>query len=268
MARRKGHILGMGQLNPRVGFFAQVSGVFRDTSDVKGLRRFTAEDYRENVWDSAPALPSLPAAALLNRWEFKNLYDVNTTNTWKQTASGSGTALTVQDTRGGRAKATNGATDNNYYFYESIYEIAKLSSGKHLIITGSIEIADVDQADWFWGLSARLASGDLFDNRVDSIGFYGADGSANINCEARKNGTATADTAIDTLSDATEMYFGIHVIGTTSVYFYTENEAGYRIVLSSGLPDDEEMCVSFGCRNGQAVANSLTVGQITLVQDR
>lgn len=267
MARRRSQVIGMGARNPRMSFSSQVSGMYTIAGDPKAQRRFNAVDPRTNVFDSVMAMPPMPAAANVNRFEFKNKYDIDTTNTWKQTASGSGTALTVQDARGGRAKATNGASDNNYYFYESIYEIAKLTAGKHLHITGSIEIADVDQADWFWGLCARLASGNLFDNRVDAIGFYGADGSANINCECRKDSTATNDTAIDTLADATEMYFGLHVIGATEVYCYTETYDGYRSILRTNVPDNEEMCVSFGCRNGQASANSLTVGQINLMQD-
>jgi len=265
--RRRGGVIGGGANNPRNNFISAISGMYGSTLDPKACRRFNGVSPRETLFDSVLSHPGIPLMANVNRFEFKNKYDIDSTNSWKQTAVGSGTALVCIDGRGGRAKATNGATDNNYYFYESLYEIAKLHSGKHLHIRGTIEIADVDQADWFWGICSRLASGNLFDNRVDSVGFYGTDGSANINAECRKSGTATPATALDTLTDATEMILGIHIKGVTEAYFYTEDEDGYRSLVRTNLPDDEEMCVSFGCRNGQAVANSLTVGQINLIQD-
>jgi len=266
--RRRDVIIGGASRNPRNTYMAAVSGMYGSPSDPKSTRRFNGASPRENLFDGVMNQPAIPLAnATHNPFYFKNKHDVDSTNVWKQTAVGSGTPLVCLDGRGGRAKATNGATDNNYYFYESLYEIARLTSSTHLHIRGTIEIADVDQADWFWGLCARLASGNLFDNRVDAVGLYGADGSANINAECRKNGTATPATALDTLTDATEMVVGVHIIGTAEAYFYTEDEAGYRSIVRTNLPDDEEMCVSFGCRNGQGVANSLTVGQINLLQD-
>jgi len=265
--RRRSTTIGGGSRNPRNEYLAAVAGMYGSTADPKGARRFDGASPRETLFDSVMNNPAVPLLANVNRWEFKNKYDINTTNTWKETAVGSGTPLVCLDGRGGRAKATNGSGDNNYYFYESIYEIAKLSSGKHLHIRGTIEIADVDQADWFWGLCSRLSSGNLFDNRVDSIGFYGADGSANINAECRKDSTATPATALDTLTDAKEMILGFHAIGTSEAYMYVKTEDNYDSLIITNLPDNEEMCLSFGCRNGQGVANSLTVGQVNLIQD-
>jgi hypothetical protein len=195
---------------------------------------------------------------------------VNTTNMWDETNVGSGTSLTVQDLAGGKAKVTNGTTDNNYYFYQSKYEVGGLASGKGLWLMGAIEIADVDQADWFWGLCKRLATGTLFDNRVDGVGFYGSDGSANINCETRKNSTNTAATNKGTLVDATRKRLGLYIDGTSRVFFYIGDAAenlAYVAQIATNLPDDELLTVSFGIRNGQDAANTLILSQVDLVQD-
>jgi len=221
-----------------------------------------------------PALPAIGIDAHIGIWQFNNAYHVNTTNVWTQVNSGSGTALTVQDTggRGGVAKVVNAATDNSYYGYFSKYSVAKLQASKGLWMHMLLGIKDVDQADWFFGLCGYVASAGLFDSRRDSIGFYGVDGSANINCETAKDTTATQSTAKGTLSDYSSTFkeLGIFCNGTSGVYFYISDASGklsYVATHTTNLPDDQEINVAFGIRNGQAAANELTTGRIILIQD-
>lgn len=224
----------------------------------------------ERPWAYLPTLPAIGARLHINLWQFNNAYCVNTTNVWTEAAVGTGTGLTIQDARGGVAKFINGASDNDYYTYFSKYEVAKLVAGKGLWLHGIFNIADVDQADWFFGLTALLGSGNLFDNRVDAVGFYGADGSANINCECTKNSTATQSTGKGTLTDSTDKEFLIYANGTSAVYFYLSNASGrldYVATITTNLNDDETMAVAFGLRNGQASANNMTTGRVLLLQD-
>lgn len=185
--------------------------------------------------------------------------------------SGTGTGLTIQDERGGVAKFTNGAADNNYYSYYSAYEFARLGgTNKGMWFSGRFKIADVDQADVFFGLSAKLGAGNIFDTRVDSIGIYMADGSGNLIGECRKNSTASNSGAIAALTDDTWVLVVIQVFGTGSAVFFVDvGETGefQSSSVGSNIPDDEEMSVWFGCRNGQAVANSMSVGRMMLCQD-
>ena len=184
---------------------------------------------------------------------------------------GTGTGLTIQDERGGVAKFVNGSADNNYYSYYTTYEFARLAgTNKGMWFGGRFKIADVDQADVFFGLSPRLAAGNIFDNRVDSIGIYMVDGSGNLIGECSKDSTASNSGAIAALTDETWVLIVIQVFGTGSARFFVDvGETGSFLSasVSTNIPDDEEMSLWFGCRNGQASANEMSVGRLMLCQD-
>lgn len=233
--------------------------------DPDGARRFSAQGMYETQFENILSQPSFSVLSPPQIWYFKNAYEVNTTNVWDEASAGSGTGLTVQDEDGGVGKFTNGTADNNNYAYFAKYETVKLEANKGIYLRTRIKIGDVDRADWFFGLCAQLGSGNLFDNRVDSIGFHGTSGSANISAECAKNGSATTSHGKGTLTDATWMPLCIHVDGTSRVYFFVNN-AGVG-PLAATLPDDEELCVAFGCRNGQAAANTMSITTIILAKD-
>lgn len=212
-------------------------------------------------------------AATWHIYEWKSAYDVNTTNVWTETAVGSGTGLAVQDARGGKAKFTNGATDNDTYSYAAKYEICKVSAGKDTSFATTIEVKDVDKADLFVGLAAKLGSGNLFDNRVDSIGFYlvGATG-ASLYAECNKDGTATqTDTGVD-VADATELAIGFRIVSNVKVIFFagtTLLRPTYVTTMTTNIPDNEELAVHFGLRNygGVSGGNALTLSSIKIFMD-
>ena len=128
-----------------------------------------------------------------------------------------------------------------------------------------ITITDVDEADWFFGLCVYGAAAAIFDTRVDAVGFYGTDGSANIDCEARKDSTQTRSAAKGTMADATQKRLSLYCNGTSAVYFYI-NES-YVATITTNLPDDEELSVAFGVRNGATSTNYMQMGRILLLQD-
>lgn len=233
--------------------------------DPRGTIRHRGKNRTTDQFHFMPNLPGDPIPALRNTWDFQNTSDVDTTNKWTETNSGVGASLTVQDERGSFAKVTNAGLDNNYYFYESIKEMARLQANKGLWFRSHFQIGDVDEADMFIGLSKRLASGNLFDNRVDSIGFYLEDGSAQIKIEASKDSTATQTNTGISITDGAEVTVGFRVVGTGVVEFLVnESAAG---VINTNIPDDEEMTFAFGVRNGQASANTMSIGRTSLVQD-
>jgi hypothetical protein len=233
--------------------------------DPRGTIRHRGTNRTTDAAHFMPNMPPEPIPALRNTWDFQNTSDVDTTNVWDESNSGSGTSLTVQDERGSFAKVTNAATNNSYYFYESKYELGLLVANKGLWFRSHFQILDVDQADMFIGLCARLASGTLFDNRVDSIGFYLEDGSAQMKIEASKDSTATQTNTGISISDGAEVSVAFRVVSTGVIEFHIdESSAG---VIQTNLPDDTELAFSFGVRNGQASANTMSIGRTTLVQD-
>lgn len=242
-----------------------VGHIHQKYQDPRGSMRHRGRSSLTDPLHYAPILPSVPVDGLVNVWDFENAHDVDTTNVWDETADGSGTSLTVQDARGGFAKVTNSAVEDEYYFYQSKYEVAKISSTKDMWFRSRFIVGDADEADFFIGLCARLASGTLFANRVDSIGFYAEDGSTTINIEAGKDGTATQVGTSGVLADDTEITVELHVSQDDKIYFFINAENVGEI--TTNLPDDAELAFSFGIQNGTGSANTLQVGRTVLLQD-
>ena len=256
---------GMARLNPKQQRNAAIAGMTRAGSENDYERAFWGGAYNRSVGHLMPSLPLFGGIEFLPFFMHRT-GDMDTTNVWTATSAGTGTPLALQDANGGRGKFVNGASDNNYYAYYSNGEIVKLQAQRQIyVFMHSIKIKDVDQADWFMGLCSKLGSGNVFDNRVDSIGLYGADGSALIYAETNKDGTASQTSTGESLTDETEEWLGIHINGTTAAYFFVGNTGGFKVIHTTNLPDNEEMALWFGCRNGQAVANEMTVGQIDVI---
>ena len=246
----------------------------RINDTLPGAQRVGSGGTTEAIWDYAPSVPAFPIGPEVRAfiWAFDSpqdcLTDAVEANAYKfaETNSGSGTALACQDVVGGGAKFTNGAGDNNYYFYESGAEIAQLVAGYDLWFEIVLQVSDATQSDLFAGLCARLASGNLFDNRVDCVGFRKDDGDTDIDLETDVSGsTATSATAKGTLADAADISLGFHYRGDQErVYFFIDNAYVYSIATT--LPTTE-MCVSFGLRNGEGVAKTMTVKIIKLIME-
>lgn len=233
-------------------------------TDTVGFHRVDEGGEDEHPWQYSPAFPALPLWGNALDWAFKKDEDIGT-GAFDAANSGAGTGATIQDEVGTVVKFTNGAGDNNYYYYFSVKEQARLRAGKGLWFRTRFKILDVDQVDMFIGLCTRLGAGNLFDNRVDSMGFYLADGSASLAAEARKNSVATTSTGLATLTDDSYIEVAFSIVGTTYLRLYV-NKA-FIGTISTNLPDDEEMAFCFGARNGQAVANAMSVNRTTLIMD-
>ena len=197
----------------------------KKASDPAGLMRVDAGGKTVSVWDYMPTQPGVPLDEIVPHvWTFKDPTDIvsdvieATTYKWAETNSGSGTPLAVQDEHGGVGKILNAATDNSYYFYEGANEIVKPTSGKNIWFECEVKVGDVSEADMFIGLNARLASGNIFDNRANCIGFYMGDGSSSIYTVTTKAGEAEG-TGHDALSDDTWVKLGFRYDGSV-VYFF------------------------------------------------
>lgn len=246
------------------------AGLYELGSDPPGSKRHNAGGRERNVFDMLLTNPAVSPLMRVMHLPFLDDQDVSTTDRWDESNSGSGTSLTIQDAVGNKAKVTNGGSDDNYYYYELKYEKAQLQSGKDLWFWTSIEVGDVDEADLFVGLTADLASGNIFDNRQDSIGFTLTDGSGLLSGLCGKNGTETETTTGLTLADATEYWIGFHSNGQSYVDFFAgiKGDESRRVRIPTNLPDDEILAPAFGIRNGTGGANALTISDIWLFVDR
>jgi len=246
------------------------AGLYQLGSDPQGVRRHNSGGREGNVFDLLISIPGVSPLMRVVHLPFLDDQDVSTTDRWDETASGSGTGLTVQDALGNKAKFVNGAGDDEHYYYEMKYEKLQLQAGKDIWFFTSIEVKDVSEADMFVGLCADLASGTLFANRQDSIGFTLADGSGLLSAACAKGGTETETSTGLTLSDETEYWVGFHSNGTSYVDFFAGiiGSESKRVRIATNLPDDEILAPAFGLQNGTGVANEMTISDIWAFGDR
>lgn len=247
------------------------AGFYSTGADEDGDLRFNVGGRQFSVFDLMPSNPALSPRARIVHVPFQIATDVGS-GVWDESNQNDGTVLTVQDAVGNKAKFTNDTGDNDYYYYEYVYEKAQLIAGKDVWYYTSIEIGDVDEADMFVGLCADLASGDLFDNRVDCVGLTLVDGSAVLNTICTKGGTgaAVASSKTLTLSDNTEYFIGFHSNGTSYVDFFAgvPGSEAHQGRIRTNLPDDQIMAPAFGLRNGTNAANTFTISDMWIIMDR
>lgn len=250
------------------------------TRDPNALLRHHWDGWYDTPWEYTPNIPSLSPYPNNNIWQFVSPADVDTMlfPVFSPASVGSGSALAVQDAAGGQAKFTTGATSGNYYYYFANRETGRFRTDKGLWFSTCIEISNVNIADMFVGLCARLASGNLFDNRVDAVGFYMTSGDPTLKIEARKNGTATQAEATECGDASNNMKLILHfqAFGTSGVNFFIENQGSQSQIYTmesvgrilNNLPDDEELAFCFGLRTGGNEAVSFAIETTNLIQDR
>lgn len=237
----------------------------------KGDLRFNAGSRSRNVFDLLPTNPAISPRVRNVYVPFQTAYDVHAT-VWDESSQNTGTVLTIQDAVGNKAKFINDTGDNDYYYYEYVYEKVQLIAGKDIWFYTSIEIGDVTEADMFVGLCADLGSGNLFDNRVDAIGFTLLDGSAVLNavCTIDSTGSPAAGDPTISMEDGQEMWLGFHSKGTDYIDFFAgiKGSETRRWRVLANLPTDEILAPAFGLRNGTNAPNTMTISDIWCLIDR
>jgi hypothetical protein len=187
------------------------------------------------------------------------------------TEAGAGSAsAVVQDALGGVLLVTNDAADNDAYFAQwagqnsaNVAETFKFVAGKQTWFEARFKVSDATQSDLILGLV--IADTSPLD-ATDKLAFTKADGSTTLNLEITKNSTTTTVTAA-TLANDTWVTVGYYYDGVDSVDCYVNgNRVGSGVV--TNLPDDEELAVTFGIQNGEAVAKTLSLDWIFAATER
>lgn len=258
-------------------YFAKVRAMlnsFRQPSDNTGIQRHNAGQSNFGLLHYMPQIPSFGLEKVtLKIYTFCDYSDcvsdqiVGNEYKWTELSGGAGTPLAPIDVVGGGGQLTNGALDNNYYTYQSGGEFCQLQTDKDMWFRAKIQISDATQSDFFLGICARIGAGNMFDNRIDAVGFHKEDGDTNIDFEMR-NVTGPGDAlAQGTLVDATDIILGFRWDSyNQQVNFWIDDVYITRITDPLYIPTTE-MCVSFGCRNGEAAAKSMIVKEILVAQE-
>jgi hypothetical protein len=254
-----------------------INGLQKYDEDLWGLRHWNrreSEGWNHNQREE-PSFPLLGHGNVF--WMFRKAGDVSA-DSWIITESGAGTQLALQDENGGVAKFINGAADNNFQSYRSRAELLQIPSAGVISFRTRVRILDVSQGDLFVGFCENVTGKDIFDNRLNSVGFYTLDGSGLLYVENGIGGVMTQSgplvvpgsspaIPIGQLVDEqwAELAFSIQInplVPRTAVNFF-KNGLHLRTNITN-MPT-AAMAFYFALRNGQAVANELSITTTVLL---
>jgi len=227
--------------------------------------------------------------------DFMRTSDLDTTNDWTLSVVGTTpTAALSDDIAGGRLILTTsaGATDQANLQYTAAGGGGELFGpihGGRTYFSTDIRLFDangnantVEQVQFFAGLA--ITDSTVLPGCTDYMGFFKDDASGLIQFVMGKNNASTiaTQTVVSTgvtLTAADAGTTGNPYIVTTRLAFLNDPDTGNIFIFVNErhvatctdltyLPDDEELCVSFNLRNGEAVAKVAHFDHVLVTQPR
>lgn len=196
---------------------------------------------------------------------------------WVRTAVGTGTSA-VQQEDNGVLLTTNSAADDDAIFYQwsgrdlaTVAETFKFIAGKKLWFKARLKISDITQSDFIMGLQITDTTPLAV---TDGVYWRKDDGDSDLDFVVIKDSSATTATLSGLIANNTYFTIGFYydggTIGASGVgkvhYFFNDLYKGYSVV--TNLVDDEELAISFGIQNGEAVAKTMSNDYIFCAKER
>jgi hypothetical protein len=201
--------------------------------------------------------------------EFVDDFHGYTATDWVITTTEAGTGSAtevVQDESFGVLKLTNAAGDNDNDFLQLAKETVKFVAGKRLYFGARFKVLEAIQCDWVMGLQIRDTSPLAV---TDGVWFGSDDGDALIDFHVAKDSTQTDVVDVGTMPADTyqtlELYYDGSTAGRIQIIV---NGMRVGAAALTNMVDDEELTLSFGIQNGQAVVNTMSVDYIRAVVER
>ena len=197
-----------------------------------------------------------------------NDFDTYLASDWTITTTEDGTGSATEaltDGDGGLLLVTNAAGDNDHDFFQLVKEGFKYEAGKQLAFHIRFKTNDATQTDIVAGL--QLTDTTPLDV-TDGIFFLKSDGAATISFIVEKDSTQSTLTLPNSLADDTFMTLGFVYDPKDQKFHVFQNNVLAGTVVSTNVPDNEELTVSFGIQNGAAAAKTLTVDYIGASKER
>jgi len=193
-------------------------------------------------------------------------YDTNDWTLTKVEAGAGSHSAAIGNLAGGILVSTNDAADDDGAFFQSTKELFKYDAAKALEFEIRFKLSDVTQSDFIAGLvitdTTPLANS-------DGIFFRKNDGDAIPDFVVCKNGTETVTELPAALVNDTYVKLGFYYDGNTAhklQIFVNDIRVGASVL--TNVVDDEELAVTFGHQNGEAVSKILSVDYIRAVEQR
>mgnify|MGYP000054637353 CR=1 FL=1 len=206
---------------------------------------------------------------------FNDFDEYVVTTRWTETKTGAGT-VAVTDADGGVLLITNAAADNDAVFVQKLGESFLPTSGKRLIGKARFKISDATESECYFGLMVTDTdpfSSTAGDGVTDGIFFMKEDGSANVGFYVQKDATTgqLTSAAVTTLTTDTYTELAFAFDGRRYVTLWKDGAQLTTVDLTATLTTylpDTELTISFGLKNGEAVAKTMSIDYIFLAQER
>ena len=198
-----------------------------------------------------------------------NDFDSYISGNWTVTETQAGATQALANADGGVLLLTNSAADDDLNALQKVGESFKFEAGKKLFFKARFAVSDATQSDFVIGLQITDATPLAV---TDGVYFRKDDGDANLDFVVVKDSTASTATAIATVVAATYLTVGFYYNGVDEVVYAASTNSLNPTVLgklaTTNLPDDEELTISFGIQNGEAVAKTMSVDYIFAAKER
>ena len=205
--------------------------------------------------------PASEAHQFFDDFDYINQDDWTTTHT----SVGAGTgAAALADGDGGIIVVTNAANDADNTFLQKKGESFKFVAGKKLWFETRFKVSDATDSTVVMGL--QITDTTPLDT-TDGIFFLKADTATTFSGLVEKNNTATTTASVATVADDTYLTLGFFYNGVDAVRYFV-NRAYVSSSVVTNLPDDEDLTISFGIQNGEAVVKTMTIDYIMVAKER
>ena len=197
--------------------------------------------------------------------DFDEYHAVN----WTVTETQAGATQALANVDGGVLLLTNSAADNDLNALQKVGESFKFEAGKKLFFKARFAVSDATESDFVIGLQITDTTPLAV---TDGVYFRKDDGDANLDFVVIKDSTASTATAIATVANNTYLTVGFYYNGVDEIVYAGSVNNNNPTVLGklpvTNLPDDEELTISFGIQNGEAVAKTMSIDYIFVSKER
>lgn len=190
-------------------------------------------------------------------------FDYYTAADWVVTETGIATQV-LTDEDGGVLLVTNAAGDDDASFQQKVGESFLFETGKKLWFEARLKVNNAVETDVVMGL--QITDTTPLDVS-DGVFFIKPDGDTTINFLVEKDNTATTTSDVGDMVNNTYIRLGFFYNGVDAIDIFVD---GVQVdsSVTTNLPDDEELTISFGIQNGEASAQTLSVDYILAAKER
>ena len=196
-------------------------------------------------------------------------FDTYTAGNWTVTETQAGATQALANVDGGVLLLTNSAADNDLNALQKVGESFKFEAGKKLFFKARFAVSDATESDFVVGLQITDTTPLAV---TDGVYFRKDDGDANLDFVVIKDSTASTATAIATVANNTYLTVGFYYNGINEIVYAASANNNNPTILGklavTNLPDDEELTISFGIQNGEAVAKTMSIDYIFVSKER